>query len=83
MDRVSPRTLGLSSHLAEALTRWSDDWAPLSRAYIYDDVPVDGAAEAAHWAEGRRLAHAVKQELVDRGRADITVYFDGRKIELG
>ncbi|MGX5653621.1 hypothetical protein ACWKWC_02470 [Geodermatophilus nigrescens] len=82
MDPVAPLTLGLSSDLAAALERWSDAWGPLSRAYIYDGVPVDEAAEAAHWSEGRRLARAVKQDLVHRGRAEITVYFDGREVEL-
>ena len=81
MENVDPLRLGLSAQLADELEQWSDAWGPLSRAYIYDDVPVDEAGEAAHWAEGERLARAVKQELVERGRGDITVYFGGLEVE--
>lgn len=81
MERVDPLRLGLSGQLGDELQRWSEAWGPLSLTYIYDDVPVDVAGEAAHRAEGARLARAVKQELLERGRGDITVYFGGHEVE--
>jgi hypothetical protein len=79
MDPMLPRTLGPPPRLAGSLERRP---GVAVTACTHDDVPADEAGVAAHWSEGRRLARAVRQELVTGGQGDIMACSGRREAEL-